>query len=63
MRHEVKLSKQEKIRIWLDLCDFTYTLMQKALSAKQLAKKMKRLRKLHWEEDKRMLIALGRVDS
>lgn len=61
MRHAVKLTKEEKVKIWLDLCDFSFRLMRSALSPKELRRKLKRIRELHWKEDQRMLTALGRI--
>lgn len=61
MRHDVKHTKEEKARIWLDLCDFTYKLMQSALTPAELAKKRKIMRERHLEENRRVLEVLGGV--
>lgn len=61
MRHAVKLNKEEKARIWLDLCDFSFRLMQKALSAGQLAQKLEKMRRRHLAQDHRILEALART--
>jgi hypothetical protein len=61
MRHRVKLTREEKAKIWLELCDFSFRLMQSALRSGQLAARLKRMRELHLEKDKRMLLALART--
>jgi len=63
MRHEVKYTQKEKFKIWLDLCDFTYKLMQSALSPAELKKKRERMRERHLEENQRVLEVLGGVNK
>lgn len=61
MHHKIKMTRKEKFKIWLELCDFTFRLMQRALSPRRLALKLQRMRAFHLEEDRRMLESLGRV--
>ena len=61
MRHRVKLTREEKAKIWLELCDFSFRLMQSALTPGQLAARLARMRKLHREKDERLLLALSRT--
>ena len=60
MKHKLKLTNKEKIKIWLDLCDFSFNLMRKALGSHKLAGKLQRIRELHLKEDRNMLLALSR---
>lgn len=61
MRHKQKLSLKEKIRRWLELCDFTYSLMKRNLSPKEFEMKLERLRQEHLERDYRLLRNLAKV--
>lgn len=59
----MKLTKSEKARRWLDLCDFTYNLLKNALTPKQFKLKMEKIRKEHLKDDRRLLMALGRLGN
>lgn len=61
MRHAVKLTKEEKVKIWLDLCDFSFRLLRKALSPRQLEHKLQKMRQRHLQEDRRVLEALAKT--
>lgn len=61
MRHPLKLSKKEKFRQWLELCDFTYKLMQENLSKGQLKQKLAKMRKEHLQADYSLLSKLAKA--
>ena len=61
MRHKVKLSVSEKIRAWLDLSDFSFRLMQAALSNKELETKLKQISLSHKNRNKLMLERMAKV--
>lgn len=61
MRHKIKLSVKEKIRRWLELCDFSFKLMQRALTPKELAKRLREMREEHLKRDSRILRNLAKV--
>ena len=60
MRHKEKLSKSEKIRRWLELCDFSYRLMSGALSKARLNQRFRKIREEHVKNDHRILRYLGK---
>ena len=61
MQHRLKLTKSERIKRWLELCDFTYNLMRKALTPGEFKKKLTRIREKHLERDFRRLENLGKI--
>ena len=61
MQHKVKFTKEEKIRKWLELCDFSYRLMASALSKDELARRLKKMREEHVENDHNVLKYLGKL--
>lgn len=61
MHHKVKYAQNEKIKIWLDLCDFSLKLMKSALSSSGFKKRIIRMRKEHQEDNRRFLVAMGRL--
>jgi len=63
MQHNIRLSVQEKIKIWLDLCDFSYKLMEQNLSKKELHERLKKLREEHLRNDVQMLKKIFKYDT
>jgi hypothetical protein len=63
MKHKLKLRVEEKVRRWLELCDFTYNLMKKNLSSKEFKKRLERIREEHLERDYRLLKSLAKNDQ
>ena len=61
MRHNIRLSTEEKINIWLDLCEFSLMLMQKTMSKKKLNEKMERMRSEHLKRNRIILEKIGRL--
>ncbi len=61
MRHPLKLTNEEKINIWLDLCDFTFHLTKSTLSSRELKEKLKRNRQVHLKDDYLILSRLARL--
>ena len=61
MQHRLKLTVREKIKIWLDLCDFSWRIMKSALSKADLKKRLEMMRKEHIEDDRRILRRLGKL--
>lgn len=63
MRHPLELSPEEKIKIWLDLCDFTYRLMKNGLGNKQLEKRLHFMREADIKGHATFLTNLGKIDQ
>jgi len=61
MRHKLKLSVRERIRAWLDLCDFSFRLMRGALGEKGLRKKIEKLRLEHLTKDRIILQGWAKI--
>ncbi|MFH1710320.1 MAG: hypothetical protein ABH860_04525 [bacterium] len=61
MRHEIKFTKEEKIGKWLELCDFSYRLMASALSKAELARRLKKMREEHVENNRNILRYMGKL--
>lgn len=63
MQHDIKLSKEEKMDRWLELCDFSYHFMKENLTKKEFDRRMKRLRDEHLEGDYKWLKSLAKMDK
>lgn len=61
MRHRIKLNIKERINRWLELCDFSYYLMKKALSPSRFKKRFERLREEHLQKDYKILQGWARI--
>ena len=61
MQHKLKATAREKINIWLDLCDFTFHLMQNNLSAEELSNRLKKIRQAHLKKDYLILSKLAKL--
>jgi len=62
MQHRLKFkSLEEKINIWLDLCDFTFKLISATLSPTELRKKLKKMREVHLRQDYLLLSKIARI--
>jgi hypothetical protein len=59
MKHFVKFNREEKINIWLDLCDFTFRLMANSLDERQLEKRLARMREEDLKRHREFLSRLG----
>lgn len=61
MKHSVRFSKEEKINIWLDLCDFTFRLMASSLDKRQLENRLSRMREEDVKSHREFLSRLGNI--
>lgn len=62
MHHALKFrNSEEKINIWLDLCDFTFQLMKSSLPRAKLRERLKEIREAHLKEDQLILSKLARI--
>lgn len=61
MRHIIKLNTNEKIKAWLDLCDFYFDLIKENLSLKNFKKKLNEMREDKIKANKLMLKGLSRI--
>jgi len=61
MRHKIKLSISEKIRAWLELCDFSFQLMKRNLKPRELARRLKKMKEEHEEKNYRILKGLAKL--
>jgi len=61
MKHSVRFSKEEKINIWLDLCDFTFRLMAGSLDKRQLENRLSRMREEDVKSHREFLSRLGNI--
>jgi hypothetical protein len=59
MRHPLKLTREEKINIWLDLCDFSFKFLKSNLSAAKLQKRLRIIRQEHLRDDYLLLSKLA----
>lgn len=61
MQHTLRFTNlDEKLQAWLNLCDFTFHLMKNSLSAVELKKRIKKIRRAHLKEDIIILSKLAR---
>ncbi len=63
MKHPLKYSSQEKVEIWLDLCDLTFRLMASSLNPEQLENRLHRMREEDVKSHRNFLTRLGKIDS
>ncbi len=61
MYHKVKLSTQERIKAWLNLCDLTFKLLKDNLGEKELRSRLKRMREEQIQANYLMLKGLNRI--
>jgi hypothetical protein len=61
VKHKLKLTTKEKINIWLDLCDFSFRLMEKTMSRDELNRKLERMRSEHLKKDRIIWEKIGRL--
>lgn len=62
MQHRIKFKNlEEKIKIWLDLCDFCFALMKNSLPSKEFKKRLKKIREAHLEKDLLILSKLAKL--
>ncbi len=62
MKHTLQLSPREKIRIWLDLSDFSFRLMSAALGEEQLEERLGRMREEDLRGHRNFLTRLGELN-
>jgi len=63
MKHSATFSPQEKVKIWLDLCDFTFRLMDSSLDDHQLEKRLRRMRDEDIRGHNEFLTRLGELNQ
>lgn len=61
MYHKLRLSIQERIKAWLDLCDFSLKLLEDNMDKKRVELKLKRMREDHLKTDYSVLSGLSRI--
>ena len=61
MYHKAKLSAQEKIKLWLSLCDFPATLIEDNFGKEEFQKRLEKMRETHVRVNHSMLKGLSRV--
>lgn len=61
MKHTLKLTPEERIAVWLDLCDFTFRLMKGGLDKEHLERRLHRMRGEKIKANKAFLTNLGKV--
>ena len=61
MYHKLKLSSQEKIEAWLNLCDFTFELMEKNLGKRDFLQRLKSIREDQVKANCFLLRGLSRI--
>ena len=61
MYHKLKLSSEEKIKTWLNLCDFTFELMEKNLGKRDFLKRLKKIREDQVKANYFLLRGLSRI--
>jgi hypothetical protein len=63
MKHQIKMSKSEKIEAWFSLCDFSQRLLEGALSKKEIREKFERMREEHLKMDYKILEAFSKLEK
>ena len=62
MYHKSKLSNQEKIKAWLDLCNFTFKLLEDNLEKEEMIKRFKKMRQEHLYVNYSILKRMSKVN-
>ena len=61
MKHQIRLSKSEKIEAWFSICDFSQRLLEGVLSKKEIREKFERMREEHLKKDYKILEAFSKL--
>lgn len=61
MKHKINRSHNEKLKAWIDICDFSFRVMEKTLSKEEIEKRINKIKILHSENNKHIFTALGKI--
>lgn len=61
MQHKIELSVQEKRKAWLNLCDFSFKLIEDNLGKEDLQRKLRKMREAHVKVNHSILEGLSRI--
>ncbi|MFZ5801032.1 MAG: hypothetical protein ACOY3D_06650 [Candidatus Omnitrophota bacterium] len=61
MNHTLNLKSEQKLNIWLDLCDLTFEFLRNNLKPMALKRRLKKIRLAHLKEDCLVLSRLAKL--